>query len=258
MDTSLESFCLLAKNARGRAAVQIIHEATAAPGLFAFGELLDMPNVQQLKEGEFAQSFELLRLFAHGTWPDYKASAANLPTLNDAQVLKLKQLTVVALAEGASTLPYEAMMTHLEVPTVRQLEDLLINDCMYTGIVRGKLDQQKRCLEVHYAAGRDIRPGQLVKMLATLKSWTTTSQQLLHTIDDKVKWAGEQSAERVKHKEALEARVEDKKKKIKPEVERAGADGGMFDGSHMGMDLMPIDHEERMAGASGSRSKRRR
>ena len=147
-----------------------------------------------------------------GTWP---ASAANLPTLNDAQVLKLKQLTVVALAEGASTLPYEAMMTHLEVPTVRQLEDLLINDCMYTGIVRGKLDQQKRCLEVHYAAGRDIRPGQLVKMLATLKSWTTTSQQLLHTIDDKVKWAGEQSAERVKHKEALEARVEDKKKKIK-------------------------------------------
>jgi len=39
-------------------------------------------------------------------------------------------------------------------------------------------------------------------------------------------------------------------------VERAGADGGMFDSSHMGMDLMPIDHEERMAGASGSRSKR--
>jgi COP9 signalosome complex subunit 7 len=147
-----------------------------------------------------------------GTWP---ANEASLPTLNDAQVLKLKQLTVVALAEGASTLPYEAMMTHLEVPTVRQLEDLLINDCMYTGIVRGKLDQQKRCLEVHYAAGRDIRPGQLEKMLATLKSWTATSQQLLHTIDEKVKWAGEQSAERVKHKEALEARVEDKKKKIK-------------------------------------------
>lgn len=50
MDTSasLESFCLLAKNARGRAAVQIIQEATAAPGLFAFGELLDMPNVQQV------------------------------------------------------------------------------------------------------------------------------------------------------------------------------------------------------------------
>jgi hypothetical protein len=76
------------------------------------------------------------------------AAASNLPALNDAQALKLKQLTVVSLAEGASMLPYETLMSQLEVPTVRQLEDLLINDCMYTGIVRGKLDQQKRCLEV--------------------------------------------------------------------------------------------------------------
>lgn len=44
----LEQFCLLAKNARGRACVQIILEATASPGLFAYGELLDMPNIQEV------------------------------------------------------------------------------------------------------------------------------------------------------------------------------------------------------------------
>lgn len=248
----LEGFCLLAKSARGRAAVQIIQEATAAPGLFAFGELLDMPNVQQLKNGEFAQSFELLRLFAHGTWSDYKAAASNLPALNDAQALKLKQLTVVSLAEGASMLPYETLMSQLEVPTVRQLEDLLINDCMYTGIVRGKLDQQKRCLEVYYAAGRDIRPGQLDKMLATLKSWTTTSQQLLSTIEEKVKWAGDTTAVRVQRKAKLEARVEELKKHIKPEVDRGQSDG-LFDVGAADMDLTPMD-EDRI----GGRSKRRR
>jgi hypothetical protein len=62
---SLESFCLLAKNARGRAAVQIIQEATAAPGLFAFGELLDMPNVQQVRS---YHPKGLMRSFPLGGW----------------------------------------------------------------------------------------------------------------------------------------------------------------------------------------------
>lgn len=42
---------------------------------------------------------------------------------------------------------------------------------------------------------------------------------------------------------------------LQPEMERAGA-GDVFDGGHMGMDLMPMEHEDRVGGASGSRSKR--
>ena len=42
----LEQFVLLAKNARGAAAVELIKQALEAPGVFVFGELLDMPNVQ--------------------------------------------------------------------------------------------------------------------------------------------------------------------------------------------------------------------
>ena len=45
----IESFCLLAKGARGRAAAQICAEATGAPGLFAFGELLAMPNIAEVR-----------------------------------------------------------------------------------------------------------------------------------------------------------------------------------------------------------------
>ena len=42
----LEQFVLLAKNARGAAAVELIKQALEAPGVFVFGELLDMPNIQ--------------------------------------------------------------------------------------------------------------------------------------------------------------------------------------------------------------------
>ena len=49
MADALQSFLALAKGARGRAAVAIIADATAAPGLFAFGELLDVPNVKEAR-----------------------------------------------------------------------------------------------------------------------------------------------------------------------------------------------------------------
>ena len=42
----LEQFVLLAKNAKGAAAVELIKQALEAPAVFVFGELLDMANIQ--------------------------------------------------------------------------------------------------------------------------------------------------------------------------------------------------------------------
>ncbi|KAF3956487.1 hypothetical protein CMV_018387 [Castanea mollissima] len=36
---------------------------------------------------------------------------------------------------------------------------------------RGKLDQLRRCFEVQFAAGRDLKPGQLGSMIQTLSNW---------------------------------------------------------------------------------------
>jgi COP9 signalosome complex subunit 7 len=44
----LEPFLLLAKSARGAGAAKLIEEAVAAPGVFSFGELLDMPNLKDV------------------------------------------------------------------------------------------------------------------------------------------------------------------------------------------------------------------
>ncbi|AQK40391.1 COP9 signalosome complex subunit 7, partial [Zea mays] len=39
------------------------------------------------------------------------------------------------------------------------------------GIVRGKLDQLRRCFEVQFAAGRDLTPDQLNNMIEILSDW---------------------------------------------------------------------------------------
>ncbi|ONM54583.1 COP9 signalosome complex subunit 7 [Zea mays] len=62
-------------------------------------------------------------------------------------------------------------MQELDVSNVRELEDFLINECMYSGIVRGKLDQLRRCFEVQFAAGRDLTPDQLNNMIEILSDW---------------------------------------------------------------------------------------
>eukprot|EP00854_Cymbomonas_tetramitiformis_P023981 gene23981-29094_t len=148
----------MAKTVKGRAAVQLIADATTRPGLFAFGELLDMPNIQAI-------------------------------------------------------LPYDVLITQLDVSNVRELEDLLINDCMYT---------------VHYAAGRDIRPGQLDSMLKVLNDWVKTSEELMQNVEQKVMWAGNMVEEHNERKKQIEAQIEETKKTIKPDPEFRGAQESIY------------------------------
>ncbi|CAI0445930.1 unnamed protein product [Linum tenue] len=143
---------------------------------------------------------------------------ARLPQLVPDQILKLKQLTVLTLAESNKVLPYDQLMQELDVTNVRELEDFLINECMYSGIVRGKLDQLRRCFEVQFAAGRDLRPGQLGNMLHTLSDWLTTSDNLLVSIQEKIKWADTMSEADKKHQKDVEDRVEEVKKTLSLKV----------------------------------------
>lgn len=48
-DPKLQPYLLLAKGARGRALADLIVKATSEPGLFAFAELLDLPQVQEVR-----------------------------------------------------------------------------------------------------------------------------------------------------------------------------------------------------------------
>lgn len=47
-DRKLEPFLLMAKSAKGAGAAKLIENATAAPGVFVFAELLEHPNIQEV------------------------------------------------------------------------------------------------------------------------------------------------------------------------------------------------------------------
>ena len=46
----LEQFVLLAKTAKGAAAVGLIKQVLEASNVYVFGELLDMPNIQEVSK----------------------------------------------------------------------------------------------------------------------------------------------------------------------------------------------------------------
>ncbi|KAG6437820.1 hypothetical protein SASPL_102750 [Salvia splendens] len=234
----IDYFVKKASTLKGHALANVVVEATSHPSLFAFSEILAIPSVLELEGTENSAFLDLLRMFAHGTWSEYKKLllqylwmhfsflisftflchvadvAGRLPQLVPDQVLKLKQLTVLTLAETDKVLPYDTLMQELDVSNVRELEDFLINDCMYVGIVRGKLNQLRRCFEVQFAAGRDIRPGQLGSMIDILGNWLATSDNLLVSIQEKIKWADTMGEIDQKHKKVVEERVEEVKKTL--------------------------------------------
>jgi len=111
-----------------------------------------------------------LKLFAFGTYDEFKANSSNLPPLDDPQALKLKQLTIVSLAGDSKVIPYETLLAALDLKDTRTLEDVIIEG-MYAGLFAGKLDQKTKQFHVTETAGRDCKPGELADMISVLKAW---------------------------------------------------------------------------------------
>ncbi|XP_050385327.1 COP9 signalosome complex subunit 7 isoform X4 [Argentina anserina] len=181
----------------GSALASLVAEATSHPSLFAFSEILSAPSLLQLEGTENSVYLDVLRLFAHGTWSDYKSNAGRLPQLVPDQALKLRQLTVLTLAETNKVLPYDKLMQELDVANVRELEDFLINECMYA---------------VQFAAGRDPTPEKLGSMIETLSNWLVTSDNLLISIQEKMSWADKMSELNKQHKKEIEDKAEEVKR----------------------------------------------
>lgn len=78
---ALEPFLALSKSATSpRAASDLVVQATSAPNTFVFAELLQTPNIQNLRSSqEYASYLTLLEIFAWGTWEDYKCAPSSPP-----------------------------------------------------------------------------------------------------------------------------------------------------------------------------------
>ena len=224
-ETRLEDLVERGRAATGKAAADLVDEATAAPGVLVFGELLDLEGVQALaSDPSLAGKLALLRVFAHGTLPEYRADPS-LPPLSPAQELKLRRLTVASLAARSPVLSYADLMCALELTTIRELEDLLIDECVATGIARGKLYQNARCFEVHDAMARDVEPGRLGEVIASLEAWREDVRAALATAAEQATRARAASAADAARAEAADAAVAATTEKLKADAEAAGARG---------------------------------
>ncbi|KAM1066334.1 hypothetical protein ACFX2B_021522 [Malus domestica] len=69
----IDHFVKQASSLNGSALGPLVTEVTSHLALFSFSEIIDVPNVLQLEGTENYVYLDVLRLFAHGTWSDYKS-----------------------------------------------------------------------------------------------------------------------------------------------------------------------------------------
>ncbi|XP_066997996.1 COP9 signalosome complex subunit 7a isoform X2 [Anabrus simplex] len=210
----LEQFVLLAKSAKGAAAVGLVKQVLAAPGVYVFGELLDMPNIKELENGSYSNYYNLLCMFAYGTYRQYLEKSEQLLELSPVQKKKLQHLTIVTLATKSKCIPYAVLLQELDIKNVRDLEDLII-EAIYADIIHGKLDQKNNQLEVDYAIGRDIKPEDLGSIISTLQEWCDSCEAVLSCVETQINRANLEKNRRLKHKEAIEQEVSNIKKTLK-------------------------------------------
>jgi len=219
---ALEGFEALVKSSSGQAVVMVIQQVLKHPQIFVFGELLEAASVKELANSQHKAWYDLLRLFASGTYQDYKART-DLPKLTAPQLTKLKQLSVVEYAAKNKALAYEKLLSDLDLNNVRELEDIII-DCVYLGLIQGKLDQRKRCFEVQSVIGRDLEQGELDVLINQLNTWLTSSDGVLKTLEKKIEQANTQYEKKKNQQSDLEKQKKEIVETLKAEIQNGNQD----------------------------------
>ena len=209
---AIEQFLLLAKTAKGAAAIELIKQVLETPGIYVFGELLDVAGIKDLANNEqFEPYLRLLNIFAFGTYSSYLFNKTNLPELTPAMVIKLRHLTIVSLAIQNKYIAYDMLLKELDMKNLRELEDLII-EVIYANVVQGKMDQRNNRLEVEQTIGRDIKSEDLKAMSKVLSDWCRNCDNVLRSIELQINNANSYKEENNRIKQQIEQQVSTIKK----------------------------------------------
>ncbi|KAI1756817.1 PCI domain-containing protein [Xylaria castorea] len=201
---ALEPFLALTKSATSpRAAANLITQATSNPNTYVFTELLQTPQIQALSQSpEHASYLKLLEIFSYGTYASYHTSSTTLPPLNDAQALKLRQLSLLTTAKGPHNLTYEALQQGLGLHNARAVEDLVIS-AVYAGLVDAQLDPRNAHVHISSVSPlRDLEPGAIPSMLNALRAWSARCSATLEDLDSQMAYIKAAAAKRHSNKKA--------------------------------------------------------
>lgn len=207
-----------------------------------FAELLQCPQIQALAhaEPEHAVYLTVLQIFSYGTYADYERgtappsatshadssqqsqtqastapvpapAAANLtplPTLNEAQRSKLRQLSLVSLATDRSSLGYDHLTKALQLTDDSQLESLVMA-AVYAGLVTGTLDPAHRVVRIGSVAPvRGPAPDAIPKLHAAIHNWSQRCETALTELNDQIAGIRRAAAARAEEAQRWEAQVQ--------------------------------------------------
>jgi len=263
---ALEPYLALSKSANSpRAAADLITQATSSPNTYVFAELLETPNIQKLRQSrDYASHLKLLEIFAWGTLSDYQggtrslytllhnqpltqhSATPNLPSLSAAQLQKLKILSLLPLLTSPTTLSYASLLAALDIPTIPILE-ALVTTAIYANLVTAHLDPLHQCVAVTSVAPlRDLAPGSVPQLSATLEAWQVRCDEVLREIEDKIETVRREAKVRSATEKGREALFEAELMKLDEKDGKGGKraassvlEGGF--GADDGGDAMEVD-----------------
>ncbi|CAN1259134.1 COP9 signalosome complex subunit 7 [Linum perenne] len=166
-----QASAVVASPAASSSLARIVVESTSHPSVFSFSEILAVPNFDQVRGFLIFFLLRYDRLLLISVNVEYGAKSSVLPQLTPSQIIKLKQLTVLTLAGRNKVIPYDTLLEELEFSNIRELEDFVVDECVYVGLAKGKMNQLKRCFQVQFAAGRDLMPCELDSVIEITRSW---------------------------------------------------------------------------------------
>ncbi|GAW11529.1 hypothetical protein ANO14919_008760 [Xylariales sp. No.14919] len=184
---ALEPYVALSKSATApRAAADLVIQATSNPNTYVFAELLRTPQIQALAQSpDYALHLRLLEIFSYGTYAEF-TSTTNLPPLNDAQTLKLRQLSLLTLAKNPHNLTYASLQQSLSLDNARAVEDLVIS-AIYAGLLKAQLDPRNGVVRVSSVSPlRDLAPGSIPLILNSLREWSGRCTSTLEDLEAQI------------------------------------------------------------------------
>ena len=91
--------------------------------------------------------------------------------------------SLAARVPRGGLLPYATIATAVDVPPGRELDDLLIEGGLYTGLVVGRLDAAAAGVRVTRAAPRDVRRSELPAIASGLAAWLDAARGVAASLE---------------------------------------------------------------------------
>lgn len=240
-----QQYLLLAKSVRGSAAVDLIIRVLEHPDIYGFEEFLRLESLINALKQDHSTLLATLQLFAYGTLSNYESERSRYIQLSGIARRKLQLLTLASLAVHARILPYALLLEQLQIESVRELEDLII-DGIYAQVIRGKLDQLNSRLNVEYALARDVNTAAFNRMEDVLEKWCLNCSTVLNILKSEARNANERKKKTLDEQDKYEKEMLSMAKVIDLQGQNSGGstkrdnnENENFNGLHTLSNILP-------------------